>query len=52
MAEQVNKVKDNKIKKFFAGIIEKLDKKMQEKAKNSGSCCSSSKNEKSKSCYS
>jgi len=52
MVEQVSRGKVNKIKKFFSGIIERIDKKMQEKAKNSGSCCGSDKNKEKKSCCS
>jgi len=52
MTEQVKRSKDNKIKQFFAGIFEKIDKKMQEKAKNSGACCDSDKNKENKSCCS
>lgn len=52
MVEQVKRGKDNKIKQFFADIFEKIDKKMQEKAKSSSSCCGSNKNKEDKSCCS
>lgn len=52
MVKHVDRNKDNKIKKFFAVIFEKMDKKMQEKSRNSGSCCNSDKNKKNKSCCS
>jgi len=41
--------KDRK-KGFFAGLIEKLDKKMEEKAKKQGSCCSGNKKGDGSSC--
>ena len=41
--EKTNTKKENKIKNMFARFVEKIDKKMQEKAKNSSSCCGSDK---------
>lgn len=37
------KNKENKKKGFFARFIEKLDKKMEEKAKKGSCCCGSGK---------
>ena len=38
--EQKNTGKrEGKVKKFFARLIGKLDKKLEEKSKNSKSCC-------------
>ena len=41
--------KINKKKNFFAKIMDKLDKKLEEQAKDA-SCCSDSNNGKGKSC--
>jgi len=38
MADNESSVKEGKKKSFFAGLFDRLDKKMKEKAK-SGSCC-------------
>lgn len=50
--EKNNEVKKSgKVKSFLKGIAEKLDKKMQEKSKNS-SCCCNPKSSKDSSCCS
>jgi len=41
------KEKENKLKKFFNGLFEKVDKKMQEKAKKSNCCCGGGAQDKS-----
>lgn len=41
--------KGAKAKNFFSGLVEKMDKKMQEKSKSSSCCCCSPKD---KSCCS
>ncbi|MFH1397266.1 MAG: hypothetical protein ABIH27_01775 [Candidatus Omnitrophota bacterium] len=43
MEENANNKKSCKVKTFFKGLVEKMDKKMQEKAKNGGSCCNNGK---------
>ena len=43
MAKDTNGKKKNKVKQFFTGLVEKIDKKMEEKAKNSSGCCGSGK---------
>ena len=43
MEEKANNKKSGKVKTFFKGLVEKMDKKMQEKAKNSGCCCNNDK---------
>ncbi|MCC6758051.1 MAG: hypothetical protein IT395_00290 [Candidatus Omnitrophica bacterium] len=49
MANEQNKAGAGKSKGFFARLIERLDKKMEEKAKNN-SCCSSDKSKGGKCC--
>ncbi len=44
-----NDVKQEKKKGFIARLIEKLDKKMEEKSKSAG-CCSTSKDKGSSCC--
>lgn len=39
MKENDNKAKENKKRSFFARLFDKLDKKMEEKAKSSPCCC-------------
>ncbi len=39
MANNESNVKDGKKKSFFARLFDKLDKKMEEKAKSSPCCC-------------
>ena len=39
MDKKVKNKKGGKLKSFLNGVVEKLDKKMKEKAKSSG-CCS------------
>lgn len=41
MAKDKNRRKENKVKQFFANFVEKIDKKMKEKAKNNRGCCGS-----------
>lgn len=43
--------KPGKVKSFLKGLVEKLDKKMEEKSKGS-SCCCGSKSSKDSSCCS
>jgi len=50
MENKVNSEKAEK-KSFWARLFDKVDKKMQEKAKSSGCCCNSKKPE-DKSCCS
>lgn len=38
-----NNAKKSSKKSFFARLFDKLDKKIEEKAKNSKSCCNNSK---------
>lgn len=51
MADNKNNAKETKKKSFFARMFEKLDKKMEEKAK-SGSCCCKPSDKKDGSCCS
>jgi hypothetical protein len=39
MTEKADNKKEAKKKSFFAGLLEKLDKKMAEKAKSQPCCC-------------
>ncbi len=43
MEEKANNKKSGKVKTFFKGLVEKMDKKMQEKAKKSACCCNNKK---------
>lgn len=46
-----DKADPKKIKKgFFAGIIDKLDKKIQEKAKSKSCCCDKDNSDKKSCC--
>jgi len=47
MEEKTDSKKGCKIKDFFKGLVEKMDKKMQEKAKDGGCCCKKDKEDKS-----
>ena len=48
-----DKTEEKKLKKgFFANLFDRLDKKLEEKAKSSPCCCKSDKNEGNKSCCS
>jgi hypothetical protein len=48
-----NKTEDKKLKKgFFARWMDKLDKKMEEKAKSGHCCCKGNEKEEGKSCCS
>jgi len=42
--------KGGKVKAFLRGLAEKLDKKMQEKAKSGSCCCRTSAKEKDSCC--
>ncbi len=48
MDKQEKKV--NKVKGFFKGIFDKLDKKIEEKAKSSPCCCKPSGKDKNSCC--
>ena len=46
-----DKINQNKVKKgFFARMIDKIDKKMQEKAKAESCCCGGDKTDKKSCC--
>lgn len=45
MEKKTDNEKKGKKKSFFSGLIEKLDKKIQEKARSSGGCCGPSDKE-------
>lgn len=51
MKDNANKENENKKESFFAKVFEKLDKKMEKKAK-SRACCSSSSGKEKNSCCS
>jgi len=51
MEEKAKESKPSRFKQFFAGLINKIDKKMEEKAKSSSCCCKPSDKE-NKSCCS
>ena len=42
--------KKSKVKTFFKGMLEKMDKKMKEKAKSKPCCCGPSDKEKNSCC--
>lgn len=44
--------KQGKVKSFFKGLVDKLDKKMEEKSKSTSCCCGGSKSSKDSSCCS
>lgn len=44
MAKDATTKKENKTKGFFSRFVEKIDRKMEEKAKKSPCSCSSKKN--------
>lgn len=44
MDKEAKTKKENKKKGFFSRLVEKIDKRMEEKAKNSPCSCSSGKN--------
>ena len=46
------KVKEKQKKGFFARLLDKLDKKMEEKAKSGSCCCKGDDSEGKKSCCS
>lgn len=50
MKGNTNKEKENKKKSFFAGLFEKLDKKMEEKAKSKPCCCKPTDKENNSCC--
>ena len=39
MKNKANEKKSGKIKSFLSGLMEKLDKRMEKKAKSAKSCC-------------
>jgi len=43
MGNDVNIKKECKVKNFFSRLFKNLDKKIEEKAKNSKSCCGTDK---------
>ncbi len=51
MKENAETGKNAKLKTFFKGLVEKLDKKMKEKV-GSGSCCCRPSDKEKKSCCS
>ena len=50
MGENNGNKKNSKIKTFLRGLFEKLDKKMEEKAKAKSCCCKPSDKEKNSCC--
>ena len=45
MSQEIKSEKKGRVKKFFSRWFQKLDKKMEEKAKSSGCCCDNTKSE-------
>lgn len=52
MQEKTDKAKEMNKKGFFKRIMEKIDKKMEEKAKSKACCCSGPKDKDNNSCCS
>ncbi len=52
MSEEKKAKGESKIKKFFAGLAEKLDKKLEEKSKNASQSRCGPKSKKGSSCCS
>lgn len=50
MDKELNSNKENKPKGFFARLVEKIDKKIEEKAKKSSCSCGSGKNGENSCC--
>ncbi len=50
MKENSGNKRKGKVKTFFRGLFEKLDKKMEEKAKSTSCCCKPSNKEKNSCC--
>ncbi len=50
MGENNEKKKSGKVRSFFKGLVDQLDKKMAEKAKSGPCCCKSSGKDKNSCC--
>lgn len=50
MDEELKPTKESKKKKFFSRLVEKIERKMAEKAKASPRCCSSGDNQDNACC--